>query len=62
MIFHQILSDPVSDFGKGPKRGFILDLFSAKGGSNQYPMQKGLVITSEVKCHTILEMGRVFSL
>ena len=35
MIFHQILSDPVSDFGKGPKRGVKknnLDLYSAKEG------------------------------
>ena len=37
MIFHHKLSDLVSKFGKGPKRGFknILDLFSAKGGSNR---------------------------
>ena len=37
MIFHRILSDMVSNFGQGPKRGFkkqFLDLFSDKGGFN----------------------------
>ena len=37
MIFHHILSDLVSDFLKGSKRGLkklFLDLFSAKEESN----------------------------
>ena len=38
MFFHYILSDLVSDFGKGPKKGFkktILDLFSELAKSLQ---------------------------
>ena len=37
MIFHHILSDLVSNFGKGTKslKKLFLEFFSAKGGSNQ---------------------------
>ena len=62
MIFHHILSDLVSDFGKGPKRGFkklFLDLFSELAKSLQPTSGSSSIQTTEpiVKCHTILEMG-----
>ena len=61
MSFHHILSDLVSDFGKGPKRFFILflDLFSELAKSSQPTLESSSIQTTEpiVKCHTILEMG-----
>ena len=62
MSFHHILLDLVSDFGKGPKRGFkktFLDLFSELAKSLQPTLESSSIQTTEpiVKCHTILEMG-----
>ena len=61
MSFHHILSDLVSDFGKGPKRGFKkkLNLFSELAKSLHPTLESSSIQTTEqiVKCHTILEMG-----
>ena len=63
MSFYHILSDLVSDFGKGPKRGFkkklFLNLFSELAKSSQPTLESSSIQTTEhiVKCHTILEMG-----
>ena len=60
MSFHHILSDLVSDFGKGPKRWFKkIDLFSELAKSSQPTLESSSIQTTEqiVKCHTILEMG-----
>ena len=63
MSFHHILSDLVSDFGKGPKRGFkktsFLNLFSELAKSLQPTLESSSIQTTEpiVKCHTILEMA-----
>ena len=63
MSFHHILSDLVSDFGKGPKRGFkktLLKLFSSELAKSLQPtLESSSIQTTEpiVKCHTILEMG-----
>ena len=59
MSFHHILSDLVSDFGKGPKRGFkktFFDLFSELAKSSQPTLESSSIQTTEqiVKCHTIL--------
>ena len=63
MSFHHILSDLVSNFGKGPKRGFkktfFLKLFSEFAKSLQPTLESSSIQTTEpiVKCHTILDMG-----
>ena len=62
MSFHHILSDLVSDFGKGPKRGFkvlFVDLFSELAKSWQPTLGSSSIQIIEpiVKCHTILDMG-----
>ena len=63
MSFHHILSNLVSNFGKGPKRGFkknlFLNLFSELVKSLQPTLESSSIQTTEpiVKCHTILEMG-----
>ena len=63
MSFHHILSDLVSDFGKGPKRGFLKNffknLFSELAKSSHPTLESSSIKTTEqiVKCHTILEMG-----
>ena len=62
MSFHHILSDLVSDFGKGPKRGFkkmCLNIFSELAKSSQPTLESSSIQTTEqiVKWHTILEMG-----
>ena len=63
MSFHHILSDLVSNFGKGPKRGFkkklFLNLFSELAKSLQPTLESSSIQTTEqiVKCHTILEIG-----
>ena len=55
MSFHHILSDLVSDFGKGPKSFFSSEL--AK--SSQPTSESSNIQTTGpiVKCHTILLMG-----
>ena len=62
MIFHHILLDLVSDFGKGPKGGLnkiFFDLFSELSKSSQTTSASSSIQTTEpiVKCHTILETG-----
>ena len=62
MSFHLIISDRVSDFGKGPKWFFFkqfVDLFSELAKSLQPTLESFSIQTTEqiVKCHTILEMG-----
>ena len=57
--FHHILSDLVSDFGKGPKIGFKKYIFSELAKSLQPTLESSSIQTTEqiVKCHTIIEMG-----
>ena len=62
MSFHHILSDLVSDFGKGPKRvlkKLFTNLFSELAKSLQPTLESSSIQTTEpiMKCHTILEMG-----
>ena len=58
MSFHHILSDLISDFGKGPTT-FFLNLFSEHAKSLQPTLESSSIQTTEliVKCHTILEMA-----
>ena len=63
MSFHHILSNLVSDFGKGPKRGFkktfFVNLFSELAKYLHSTLESSNIQSTEpiVKCHTILEMG-----